>query len=113
MQDSKQDLPGAWRWALPVSVATHLAAVALLVFGLPQLASNPAQEQTINVELVPPPQQPPEKPKPPEPPPEAPKPPEPLPEAPKPPEKQPEPPKPPQPPQEQAKAPEPPPNGDV
>ncbi|MEW6630997.1 MAG: DUF930 domain-containing protein, partial [Pseudomonadota bacterium] len=49
-------------WALPASVMLHVLIAALLVFGLPQQAGQPQQEQAVNVALVPPPEQP--KPKP-------------------------------------------------
>lgn len=74
MQPDQKDQPEATRWALPVSVATHLAVVALLVFGLPRFDFSPPQEQAVDVQLVPPPK-PPEPVKPPAPtPPPAPKP---------------------------------------
>lgn len=63
MQDTEQDRPEGLKWAMPVSVAAHLVAVALLVFGLPQPFSTPPEAQIVSVELVPPPE-PPEKPKP-------------------------------------------------
>ncbi|MDN5929310.1 MAG: DUF930 domain-containing protein [Hyphomicrobiales bacterium] len=53
---------------MPVSLAVHLLAVALLIFGLPISLPHPQEDQAISVDLVPPPM-PPEKPKaPPEPP---------------------------------------------
>jgi hypothetical protein len=56
MQPDQKDQPEATRWALPVSVATHLVVVALLVFGLPQFDFSPPQEQAVDVQLVPPPE---------------------------------------------------------
>ncbi len=55
MHEDKQDQRGAWPWALPASVATHLLVVALLIFGLPKPLSSSQEEAAVNVELVPPP----------------------------------------------------------
>ncbi len=41
-----------------VSVATHLAVVALLVFGLPQFDFTQPEEQAVAVQLVTPPEPP-------------------------------------------------------
>ncbi|MBB2753801.1 UNVERIFIED_ORG: hypothetical protein GGI57_004530 [Rhizobium aethiopicum] len=83
------------RWGVVVSVLLHVPLVALLIFGLPKIEPKPAEEESVKVELVPPPEEkkPEEKPK--EKPPE-----------PKPPEqakKQPPPPPPPPPPPKAAK----------
>ena len=40
---------------MPASLALHLAAVALLIFGLPLPLSDPQDEEAIKVDLVPPP----------------------------------------------------------
>jgi len=45
-------------WALPASVTVHALAVALLIFGLPVSLFETEQEKPIDVELVPPPEQP-------------------------------------------------------
>lgn len=42
-------------WGMPTSVALHLAIAFLLLFRLPELPPEPAKEQSVNVELVPPP----------------------------------------------------------
>ncbi len=55
MQDDRQDQRGGSKWGLSASVAMHVVAVALLIFGLPQSLSSPQQETAVNVELVPPP----------------------------------------------------------
>ncbi|MDR9781873.1 DUF930 domain-containing protein [Rhizobium redzepovicii] len=78
------------RWGIGASVLLHIPLLALLIFGLPKIEPKPAEEESVKVELVPPPEE-----KKPEPEPEE-KPPEP-----KPPEqakKQPPPPPPPPPP---------------
>ena len=53
---------GETGWGMPTSVALHLALAFLLLVRLPEL-SAPAQEPSINVELVPPPPKGAEKPK--------------------------------------------------
>lgn len=45
---------------MPVSVGLHLLVIALVLFRLPDDAPKPAGEESINVEIVPPPQQKPE-----------------------------------------------------
>ncbi|WEX90836.1 DUF930 domain-containing protein [Sinorhizobium garamanticum] len=40
---------------MPTSVAVHLAVAFLLLFRLPEVPPEPAKEQSVNVELVPPP----------------------------------------------------------
>lgn len=47
-----------WRWALPGSVALHLLIAAFLIFDLPTPLQQPAEEQAIAVELVPPQEEP-------------------------------------------------------
>ncbi|MCA1407635.1 DUF930 domain-containing protein [Ensifer sp. IC3342] len=42
-------------WGMPTSVALHLALAFLLLFRLPEVPPEPAKEQSVNVELVPPP----------------------------------------------------------
>ncbi|MDK1374590.1 MULTISPECIES: DUF930 domain-containing protein [unclassified Sinorhizobium] len=42
-------------WGMPTSVALHLAVAFLLLFRLPEAPPEPAKEQSVNVELVPPP----------------------------------------------------------
>ncbi|THK36553.1 DUF930 domain-containing protein [Ensifer sp. MPMI2T] len=41
-------------WGMPTSVALHLAVAFLLLFRLPEVPPEPAKEQSVNVELVPP-----------------------------------------------------------
>ena len=60
MGNDTQDQLWLFRWALPASAALHLLIVALLVFGLPIPLSQSQEEQTVAVDLVPPPE-PPEK----------------------------------------------------
>ncbi|MBD9511707.1 MULTISPECIES: DUF930 domain-containing protein [Sinorhizobium/Ensifer group] len=43
-------------WGAPTSVALHLIVVFLLLFDLPLELPKPPKEQTVNVELVPPPE---------------------------------------------------------
>ncbi|MES0039421.1 DUF930 domain-containing protein [Mesorhizobium sp. M0046] len=66
MKDDIRDQRRVFGWALPASVALHLLAAALLLFGLPATLSQPGKEQAIAVDIVPPPK-PPEKTKPPSP----------------------------------------------
>ncbi|MGV4794990.1 DUF930 domain-containing protein [Rhizobium sp. F40D2] len=75
------------RWGIGASVLLHVPLVALLIFGLPKIEPRPAEDESVKVELVPPPEE-----KKPEPKPEE-KPPEPKPPA----KKQPPPPPPPPP----------------
>ena len=51
------DQSQAFRWALPGSLAAHLAIAALLIFGLPSSHLTPEEEQAISVELVAPPEE--------------------------------------------------------
>ena len=86
------------RWGIGASVLLHVPLVALLIFGLPKIEQKPAEEESVKVELVPPPEEKKPEPKPEEKPPE-----------PKPPEqakKQPPPPPPPPSPPKAAKLPE-------
>jgi hypothetical protein len=99
MKDATEDRGRDLLWVLPASLILHALIIALLVYSPPKPFQPPQEEQAVNVELVPPPDQPKPKP-PPEPPPkdlkaEKPpepkveKPPEPKVEKPAPPEKQP------------------------
>lgn len=44
-------------WALPVSVGLHLLVAALLILDLPPLLAEPQEEEPVQVELVPPPEE--------------------------------------------------------
>lgn len=46
------------RWALPASLGLHCVIAALVIFGLPVALPQPAKEQAIKVDLVPPPEAP-------------------------------------------------------
>ncbi|NKK54855.1 hypothetical protein GFM44_02615, partial [Rhizobium leguminosarum bv. viciae] len=61
------------RWGVVASVVAHIPIIALLIFGLPKIDPKPVEDETVKVELVPPPEE--KKPEPKEKPPE-PKPPE-------------------------------------
>ncbi len=63
MRDGADAWDGGRRpgWALPASVAVHLVLVVLLIVGLPISLPKPPKEETVAVEMVPPPK-PPEKP---------------------------------------------------
>ncbi|NKM72416.1 DUF930 domain-containing protein [Rhizobium laguerreae] len=63
------------RWGVVASVAAHIPIVALLIFGLPKIEPKPPEDESVKVELVPPPEEKKPEPKPEEKPPE-PKPPE-------------------------------------
>lgn len=63
------------RWGVVASVVAHIPIVALLIFGLPKIQPKPAEDESVKVELVPPPEERKPEPKPKEKPPE-PKPPE-------------------------------------
>lgn len=63
------------RWGVAASVLLHVPIVALLIFGLPKIEPKPPEDETVKVELVPPPEEKKPEPKPEEKPPE-PKPPE-------------------------------------
>ncbi|TBG82571.1 hypothetical protein ELG76_16140, partial [Rhizobium leguminosarum] len=63
------------RWGVVVSVAAHIPIIALLIFGLPKIEPKPPEDESVKVELVPPPEEKKPEPKPEEKPPE-PKPPE-------------------------------------
>ena len=41
---------------MPASLVLHLLIAALLIFGLPESLPQPQEDQTISVELVPPPE---------------------------------------------------------
>ncbi|THF59684.1 DUF930 domain-containing protein [Ollibium composti] len=86
MQDDRPEQRWLSGFALPVSAGLHLVILALLIFGLPHSLLKPEKDQSVSVDLVPPPEQPP-KPKT--------EPPAPRPDAEKPPEKKAEPPPPP------------------
>ncbi|WP_315857366.1 DUF930 domain-containing protein [Rhizobium leguminosarum] len=92
------------RWGVVASVVAHIPIIALLIFGLPKIERKPAEDESVKVELVPPPEE--KKPEPKEKPPE-PKPPEEAKKEPPPPPPLPPPPPPPRPaeskPSEQAK----------
>lgn len=60
MQDDRPDQRWLSRLALPVSAGLHVVVVALLIFGLPHSLLEPEKEQAVSVELVPPPEAPPE-----------------------------------------------------
>ncbi|MBX5189859.1 DUF930 domain-containing protein [Rhizobium sp. NZLR3b] len=53
------------RWGVVASVLVHIPIVALLIFGLPKIEPKPAEDESVKVELVPPPEEkkPEEKPK--------------------------------------------------
>lgn len=51
-----RDQRWGYGWALPASLGLHLLIVALLVFGLPTSPLQPQTEQTVTVDLVPPPE---------------------------------------------------------
>lgn len=44
------------RWGAPVSVGLHLLVIVLLLFRLPEETPKPPGEESVNVEIVPPPQ---------------------------------------------------------
>ncbi|WP_454850022.1 DUF930 domain-containing protein [Rhizobium binxianense] len=45
------------RWGIVTSVLLHVPVVALLIFGLPKIQAQPAEEESVKVELVPPPEE--------------------------------------------------------
>ncbi|ABC91715.1 hypothetical conserved protein [Rhizobium etli CFN 42] len=45
------------RWGIGVSVLLHVPVVALLIFGLPKIEPKPPEDESVNVELVPPPEE--------------------------------------------------------
>ncbi len=45
------------RWGVIASVLVHVPLVALLIFGLPKIQPKPAEEESVKVELVPPPEE--------------------------------------------------------
>ncbi|ASY65437.1 hypothetical protein SJ05684_b44550 (plasmid) [Sinorhizobium sojae CCBAU 05684] len=61
MQQVKRKMWGETGWGMPTSVAVHLVLAFLLLVRLPE-HGPPAKEQSVNVELVPPPSQAEEKP---------------------------------------------------
>ncbi|MGR9136923.1 DUF930 domain-containing protein [Rhizobium leguminosarum] len=63
------------RWGVVASVVAHIPIIALLIFGLPKFELKPVEDDSVKVELVPPPEEKKPEPKPEEKPPE-PKPPE-------------------------------------
>ncbi|PDT38806.1 hypothetical protein CO671_04300 [Rhizobium sp. M10] len=63
------------RWGVGASVLLHVPLIALLIFGLPKIEPKPPEDESVKVELVPPPEEKKPEPKPEEKPPE-PKPPE-------------------------------------
>ncbi|MEW9836454.1 DUF930 domain-containing protein [Mesorhizobium marinum] len=54
MSDSSRDQKRTFGWGFPASLAAHLVAAFLLIFGLPVLPFEAEQEQAISVDLVPP-----------------------------------------------------------
>jgi hypothetical protein len=88
MQQDSEKPKEAFHWGTPASILIHAAIAAALLINIPARQATPDQEQAVNVELVPPPQEKPEEKKPEEAKKEDKKP-----ETPKPPEKPPEPPK--------------------
>lgn len=60
MSLTPQGIVSKFDWGIPASVLAHAALALLLVYGLPQLHHDPDQAETVDVELVPPPE--PEKP---------------------------------------------------
>src|SRR5690606_14995283 len=50
------------RWGVPASVAFHALLAGLLIFGLPLRLPQPPEEEVVAVELVEPPETPPEQP---------------------------------------------------
>ncbi|RXT23748.1 hypothetical protein B5P46_17520 [Rhizobium leguminosarum] len=63
------------RWGVVASVVAHIPIIALLILGLPKIEPKPVEDESVKVELVPPPEEKKPEPKPEEKPPE-PKPPE-------------------------------------
>ncbi|EJC80427.1 protein of unknown function (DUF930) [Rhizobium leguminosarum bv. trifolii WSM2297] len=55
------------RWGVVASVLLHVPLVALLIFGLPKIEPKPAEDESVKVELVPPPEEKKPEEKPPEP----------------------------------------------
>ncbi|QTU98482.1 DUF930 domain-containing protein [Rhizobium sp. NLR16a] len=45
------------RWGIGVSVLLHVPVVALLIFGLPKIEPKPPEDESVKVELVPPPEE--------------------------------------------------------
>ncbi|MBX4941545.1 DUF930 domain-containing protein [Rhizobium binae] len=45
------------RWGVGVSVLLHVPLIALLIFGLPKIEPKPAEDESVKVELVPPPEE--------------------------------------------------------
>jgi len=45
------------RWGVVASVLLHVPIVALLIFGLPKIQPKPAEDESVKVELVPPPEE--------------------------------------------------------
>ncbi|MBX5230555.1 DUF930 domain-containing protein [Rhizobium sp. NLR9b] len=45
------------RWGIGVSVLLHVPIVALLIFGLPKIEPKPPEDESVKVELVPPPEE--------------------------------------------------------
>jgi hypothetical protein len=58
MRDDARDHRWFWRRGLPASLVLHLLIAALLLFGVPESLPQPQEEETISVELVPPPEPP-------------------------------------------------------
>jgi len=45
------------RWGVIASALLHVPVVALLIFGLPKIQAKPADDESVKVELVPPPEE--------------------------------------------------------
>ncbi|RUM03060.1 DUF930 domain-containing protein [Rhizobium anhuiense] len=45
------------RWGIVASVVAHIPIIALLIFGLPKIDPKPAEDESVKVELVPPPEE--------------------------------------------------------
>lgn len=45
------------RWGVVASVLLHIPVVALIIFGLPKIQPKPAEDESVQVELVPPPEE--------------------------------------------------------
>ncbi|MBX4888478.1 DUF930 domain-containing protein [Rhizobium bangladeshense] len=45
------------RWGIGASVLLHVPVVALLIFGLPKIEPKPPEDESVKVELVPPPEE--------------------------------------------------------
>jgi hypothetical protein len=57
MQQDSEKPRNAFPWGTPVSILVHLAIAAVFLVNLPAKQPTPDQEQAVNVELVPPPEE--------------------------------------------------------